>query len=111
MSEYVPWEGGRAERWTQRVAGGAGELGGARGEALTFRHEMLLARAPGDVITPLQYVATTPSRQYTIHDPRTGKYKCLNLMVNGYLFSNAELSPLMDCKGTPSFCLHPRSRF
>lgn len=50
-SEY-----GRVERWAHAVSGGAGELGGARGEALTFRHELLLARAPDNsTVTPLKY--------------------------------------------------------
>lgn len=58
-TRYVPGyseaEFGRVERWTRTVSGNAGELGGVRGEALTFRHEMLVARAPDNYTsTPLR---------------------------------------------------------
>lgn len=51
---YVTSDGERAERWRHTLAGGAGELGAARGEALTFRHELLLRRAPDDSAVPIR---------------------------------------------------------
>lgn len=45
------------ERWTHTVSGGPGELGGARGEALAFHHELLLARAHDNyTTTPIKWV-------------------------------------------------------
>lgn len=50
-------EFGRVERWTHTVSGGPGELGGARGEALAFHHELLLARAHDNyTTTPIKWV-------------------------------------------------------
>ncbi|KOB67608.1 putative peptidase [Operophtera brumata] len=54
---HVESEYGRVERWAHTVTGGAGELGGARGEALAFHHELLLARASDNyTTTPIKYV-------------------------------------------------------
>lgn len=43
----------KAELWKQSMTGAPGELGGARGEALTYRHELLVSRAQGGVPMPL----------------------------------------------------------
>ncbi|XP_022824876.1 counting factor associated protein D-like [Spodoptera litura] len=44
------------EVWRHTLSGHSGELGGARGEALTFRHELLLARSADNyTTTPLRY--------------------------------------------------------
>ncbi|PZC70526.1 hypothetical protein B5X24_HaOG215754 [Helicoverpa armigera] len=52
----------RAERWRYTLSGHAGELGAARGEALTFRHELLLARsADNHTTTPLWYATRVDS--------------------------------------------------
>ncbi|CAH0717525.1 unnamed protein product, partial [Brenthis ino] len=58
---YEQGEGGRLERWRHSVTGRAGELGGARGEALTLRHELLLQRLPDDSARPLQYIVNVDS--------------------------------------------------
>ncbi|XP_053618322.1 uncharacterized protein LOC128679869 [Plodia interpunctella] len=52
---YVEESNGQVERWTHTQSGGAGELGAAPGEALTFRHELLATRAPGGDAVPLKY--------------------------------------------------------
>ncbi|KAJ8718240.1 hypothetical protein PYW08_002477 [Mythimna loreyi] len=41
----------RAERWRHTLSGHSGELGGARGEALTFRHELLVTRSADNYTT------------------------------------------------------------
>ncbi|CAH2098006.1 unnamed protein product [Euphydryas editha] len=60
---YEEQEGGaeRAERWRHTVEGRAGEMGGARGEALTLRHELLLLRAPDGSARPLRYTVNVDS--------------------------------------------------
>lgn len=40
---------GAVESWQLAVSGRAGELGGARDESLTFRHELLVVRAPDNI--------------------------------------------------------------
>ncbi|XP_053613924.1 uncharacterized protein LOC128677243 [Plodia interpunctella] len=52
---------GRMERWTYSLAGQVGELGAARGEALTFRHELLAARVRPDFVIPYKYRVTVDS--------------------------------------------------
>ncbi|XP_038218677.1 uncharacterized protein LOC119837223 [Zerene cesonia] len=52
---YVEQGNASLERWQQQVAGAAGELGAARGERLTARHDLLLARDRDDQPVPLQY--------------------------------------------------------
>ncbi|KPJ14338.1 hypothetical protein RR48_01939 [Papilio machaon] len=52
--------GGVAELWQRVVAGRAGEAGGARGETLTARHDLLLAR-DGDRLVPLSYTVSVNS--------------------------------------------------
>ncbi|XP_045761802.1 uncharacterized protein LOC123865029 [Maniola jurtina] len=58
---YAPRDGERAELWRHTLAGRVGELGAARGEALTFRHELLLRRAADDSATPLRYTVGVDS--------------------------------------------------
>ncbi|KAG6464169.1 uncharacterized protein LOC115452876 [Manduca sexta] len=59
---YVETAGGRVERWRHTVAGRGGELGGVRGEALTFRHELELQRAAdNDTALPLKYTVSVDS--------------------------------------------------
>nr|XP_026496931.1 uncharacterized protein LOC113401290 [Vanessa tameamea] len=58
---YEQTEGGRAERWRLTETPRAGERGGARGEALTLRHELLLLRAQGDSARPLRYTVNIDS--------------------------------------------------
>ncbi|XP_052741581.1 uncharacterized protein LOC112049861 [Bicyclus anynana] len=58
---YTDADGQRAERWTHTLSGRVGELGAARGEALTFRHELLLRREPGDLALPLRYTVRVDS--------------------------------------------------
>ncbi|KAG6464167.1 hypothetical protein O3G_MSEX014328 [Manduca sexta] len=59
---YVDTPGGRVERWRHTVAGRGGELGGVRGEALTFRHELELQRAAdNDTALPLKYTVSVDS--------------------------------------------------
>ncbi|CAK1590816.1 unnamed protein product [Parnassius mnemosyne] len=57
---YVETARGNAEVWRRVVAGRAGELGGARGEALATRHDLLLAR-DADRIVPLSYTVSVNS--------------------------------------------------
>ncbi|XP_013165319.1 PREDICTED: uncharacterized protein LOC106116125 [Papilio xuthus] len=52
--------GGVAELWQRVVAGRAGEAGGARSEALTARHDLVLAR-DGDRLVPLSYTVSVNS--------------------------------------------------
>ncbi|CAH0587828.1 unnamed protein product [Chrysodeixis includens] len=52
----------RTERWRYTMSGHSGELGGARGEALTFLHELLVRRAPDNFTTiPLRYAVRVDS--------------------------------------------------
>ena len=51
MAGYVVRGAERAERWTHTLSGHSGELGGARGEALTFRHELLVSRSADNFTT------------------------------------------------------------
>ncbi|KAJ8714310.1 hypothetical protein PYW07_002535 [Mythimna separata] len=48
---YVVRGTDRAERWRHTLSGHSGELGGARGEALTFRHELLVTRSADNYTT------------------------------------------------------------
>lgn len=60
--EYTTEGGSRAERWQRVVRGGPGELGAARGEALLYTHDLLLARAqPAGDAMPLRYTVTVDS--------------------------------------------------
>ncbi|XP_049879873.1 uncharacterized protein LOC126376492 [Pectinophora gossypiella] len=47
--------GGRVEVWRKEVSGRAGELGAARGESLTFRHELFVSRKSEEFSVPLKY--------------------------------------------------------
>ncbi|XP_060805053.1 uncharacterized protein LOC106136660 isoform X2 [Amyelois transitella] len=58
---YNDTSAGRLERWTYVVSGQAGELGGARGEALVFRHLLLVARRAEDYAVPYLYSVTVDS--------------------------------------------------
>ncbi|XP_004927340.1 uncharacterized protein LOC101739363 [Bombyx mori] len=76
---YTETPQGRAERWKLTAAGRGGELGGVRGEALTFRHELLLVRAPDNyTAVPLQYTVSVDS-------------SVLGYNVEGYEFRYQEL--------------------
>ncbi|KAH9640213.1 hypothetical protein HF086_008449 [Spodoptera exigua] len=60
------------EVWRHTLSGHSGELGGARGEALTFRHELLLARSADNyTTTPLRsvYTLTTHHAPLNPHPP------------------------------------------
>ncbi|KAL0861205.1 hypothetical protein ABMA27_008773 [Loxostege sticticalis] len=58
---YVQYGDVKAELWKQSMTGAPGELGGARGEALTYRHELLVSRAQGGVPMPLMYSVAVDS--------------------------------------------------
>ncbi|CAH0587839.1 unnamed protein product [Chrysodeixis includens] len=59
---YVQRGEQRTERWRYIQSGHSGELGGVRGEALTFRHELLVRRAPDNFTTiPLRYTVAVDS--------------------------------------------------
>ncbi|CAH2056991.1 unnamed protein product, partial [Iphiclides podalirius] len=57
---YVESARGVGELWRRVVGGRAGELGGARGEALTTRHDLLLAR-DAERVVPLSYTVSVNS--------------------------------------------------
>ncbi|KAI8432514.1 hypothetical protein MSG28_013515 [Choristoneura fumiferana] len=58
---YTSAEGqSQVERWHRVVAGGPGEGGAARGESLTFHHELLVTRNNGASV-PLRYSVVTDS--------------------------------------------------
>ncbi|XP_050355829.1 uncharacterized protein LOC126777034 [Nymphalis io] len=58
---YEQSDGGRAERWRLTERTGAGERGGAQGESLTLRHELVLLRAQDDSARPLRYTVNIDS--------------------------------------------------
>ncbi|VVC90238.1 unnamed protein product [Leptidea sinapis] len=51
----------KVERWRHVVSGRAGQAGAARGEVLTFRHDLLLARREPDNVQPLVYTVAVDS--------------------------------------------------
>lgn len=52
----------RVERWTHRVEGQPGQNGGARGEALVFRHELILTRSiDSHTVVPIRYSVAVDS--------------------------------------------------
>ncbi|XP_072948202.1 uncharacterized protein [Epargyreus clarus] len=60
FGEYEESPDGRVEVWRRTVGGRAGQLGGARGEALAARHELRLLRA-ADRAVPLRYTVMVDS--------------------------------------------------
>ncbi|XP_026750371.2 counting factor associated protein D-like isoform X2 [Galleria mellonella] len=59
---YVDMEDGqKAEKWAYNVSGGPGEMGGARDEALTYRHEMHVTRDKDGYNIPLRYAVNVDS--------------------------------------------------
>lgn len=52
----------RVERWVYNVTAPAGASGASRGEKLTYRHELLVARAQDNLTTsPLRYAVAVDS--------------------------------------------------
>lgn len=54
LSGHVEFGNIKAEKWKHTVSGKPGEMGGAKGEALVFRHELLLTRGANNFAMPLQ---------------------------------------------------------
>ncbi|XP_050671316.1 uncharacterized protein LOC126969793 isoform X3 [Leptidea sinapis] len=93
----------KVERWRHVVSGRAGQAGAARGEVLTFRHDLLLARREPDNVQPLVYTVAVDS---SVLGPDCDGYQHRYLVVtphdkgNDFFRPNIELCDVVESLNT-----------